>query len=231
MSENGYHLRVRATEQGKEKQQLADILDLYIEKYQPKVYIAGYEEVIEDGKSNKHMHVHIEYNGEAPKKQTISDFFKKHKLTGKYYHQQIKTTNEQNKLYITKDLDLIKYNVTEEEINRITEATQVINKSKKQDARKKILEAYSKYIIEADQLIAKLDELQQSKVASDYCRFAHIAMFIHKLYVNEYDKEPPTYKMKGYILYVAEKVNQMKELQFISYDIENYYYNFMGIGA
>jgi len=79
-----FHLRITS-----DKESGTLVVNAFIKKFKPLLYIFGYEEVThDDGTLNKHLHGHIEYDSKlVPSKQNISDFFKKHKLAGKYYHK------------------------------------------------------------------------------------------------------------------------------------------------
>jgi len=72
----GFHLRITANyevSKSEAKDELMKICKLFVEKFNPKKYIFSFEEVIESGKNNRHIHGHLEYEKliDIPKKQTI----------------------------------------------------------------------------------------------------------------------------------------------------------------
>lgn len=200
----GYHLRVTG-----EKKQLTELVEQYIKQFKPSVYIFAYEEK----DKNHHIHGHLEYS-KLPKsfKQALSQWMKSRGYTGKYYHQQIVTTNEQNKLYITKDLDIIKHNLTEEQMDQLKQATNEINEDKKLSQRHKLTQAFNDYLSTQD----------PARVSKMYTELKDIAHWIMRYYLNKYDKEPPLAHIKGYTIYIASKCDIREQF---SYQINHLFDN------
>lgn len=229
-----YHLRITM-----EREEADKILEAYVNKFKPITYVFSYEEV----EDNHHIHGHLEYEV-IPKRQTISDFFKRHNLSGCYYHKEIEKEPINNLLYVLKDLDVIDHNLEEERYNTLIEATKRINEDKKKQARHKLLD-----IIEADLKPYLLREPKQKenetmdeyekwleehlKWSNDcpYLSLSCIAQRIMKIYIHDYDKEPPLAHMRGYVLYIAEKIapklasyrNSPHNCQQIHYELKTYF--------
>lgn len=179
-----YHIRVTG-----ERDKLKQLAELYVKQYKPVVYAFSYEEVDE----NHHMHGHLEYI-KAPTKQSISQWMKGKGYSGKYYHQDVKTTSEQNLIYICKDLDIIFHNLTAERFTELKTMTKAINDNKKMDQRHKLLMEYNKYLV----------SINYDNVAQSWS-LAKLARWIMHHYIDVYDKEPPLAHLKGYAIYIANK--------------------------
>lgn len=229
-----YHLRVTM-----EREEADKLLDKFVEKFKPITYVFSYEEV----EDNHHIHGHLEYDS-VPKRQTISDFFKRHNLSGCYYHKELDKDPINNLLYVLKDLDIIDHNLEDERYNTLIEATKRINEDKKKQARHKLLE-----IIEADLKPYLLKEPKQKENETmdqyeeyleehfkwsneaPYISLACIAKRIMNIYINDYDKEPPLAHMKGYVLYIATKIapklasyrTNPNNCQQIHYELDTYF--------
>lgn len=203
MSENSFHLRITP-----QQNQADSIIAQFIDKFKPIKYIVS-EEVSKEGVY--HLHAHLEYK-DVPKRQTLSDFFKRMDKTT-YYHKNVTKDNDSNILYVIKDLKIKIYNgFTQEELNEYKQQTEEINEDKKKDVRKKILDAYRKKLIDEDAKKEEMDELQISeldkKFHDKYLTLRYICQFICELYIHEWDKEPPLNRLKAYALYVAEKISR-----------------------
>jgi hypothetical protein len=193
----------------KVKESLKQLFISYMKKYPMKEYIVGYEEVSEH---NRHIHAHVVYSGESPKKQTISDFMKKAGYSNKYQHKAVETTDERNKLYVVKDLDILLHNLSEEQMEELMEKTEVINESKKKQSRDKVLDAFKKHMEQYAALYAKdpFEYTNEEKLWTvEHARLSYIAKFINKLYINEWNKEPPFSRMKALVIYVGEKYSKL----------------------
>lgn len=206
-----FHLRITI-----EREEADKILNQYVNKFKPTTYVFSYEEV----EDNHHIHGHLEYEV-IPKRQTISDFFKRHNLSGCYYHKEIDKDPINNLLYVLKDLDVIDHNLEEERYNTLIEATKRINEDKKKQARHKLLE-----IIEADlkpfferepkqkenETMDELEEYIEARTQwateCPYMQLSDIADRIMTIYIDVYDKEPPLAHMRGYVLYIAQKISK-----------------------
>lgn len=193
--QTAYHLRVTCDREPGKK-----LMDEYIKKFKPETYIIGYEEV----DKNHHIHCHLVYST-VPSKQSISQWMKVREYSGKYYHQQVKTTNKQNIMYVVKDLDLISHNLPPEHIKKIIELTEEVNENKKMSQRHKLLIEYDKYI----------DTFTDDEFVKAKFTIASIARWIMRYYISVYDKEPPLAHIKGYSLYIANKCKIKQQ-----YDIE-----------
>jgi len=221
-----YHLRVTIT-----RSDAPALIEKYLDAFHPMLYVFAYEEKDD----NHHIHAHLEYNENkgVPAKQTISDFFKKNNLQGKYYHKSVKKDDNSNLLYVTKDLDIIRHNVAELKMDEILNKTKAINKDKKLHARHKMLErvraAQQEYLNELAKLGASEDfEFPpEDSLIMPFAKMSDIAIFIMNIYINEYDKEPPLAHMRGYVLYIATKLRPMWEGRkcFIPLELNNYWEN------
>lgn len=191
--ETAYHLRVTCEREPGKK-----LMEEYIKKFKPDSYIIGYEEVDE----NHHIHCHITYQT-VPSKQSISQWMKTRDYSGKYYHQQVKTTNKQNILYVVKELDLVLTSWSANSINKLKQLTEEINENKKMNQRHKLLIEYNKYLstYTAEQFMTTLFTLPG------------LARWIMNYYVKVYDKEPPLAHIKGYTIYIASKCDIYEKYQ------------------
>lgn len=199
------HLRVTLPADQSEK-----LAKEFVKKFQPTLFIFSNE--VSD-QQVEHMHAHLEYEQE-PKKQTISDFFKKHKLSGLFYHDTLKEEPIKNKLYVCKDLDIIYHNLPAGQLEELEQMTYEINEDKKKDIKLKLMEEVKKclplfitkqkieyYVI--DDLEAKIMEEEVNSIS-----LRDIAKIIKDTYINKYDKLPPTKSlMFQYSVYVAQKLN------------------------
>lgn len=196
-----YHLRVTI-----DRVRSISLIDLFIDKFKPKMYIFAFEEKGD----NKHIHGHLEYDCE-PKKQTVSDFFKRQQLTGKYYHKNaVKEHN--NKLYVLKDLDLIKTSLTEEEIQKLTDEIEDIKQDMKTDVRHKLREQikqrFDKLRKEWDDFIGSdvYYNLEDKSITIPHYTYSWVRRSICDIYVNEWDKEPPFgSRIQQYAMYIILK--------------------------
>lgn len=229
-----YHLRVTM-----EREEADKVLDKFVEKFKPITYVFSYEEV----EDNHHIHGHLEYDA-IPKRQTISDFFKRHNLSGCYYHKEIEKEPINNLLYVLKDLDIIDHNLEQERYDTLIETTKRINDDKKKQARHKLLE-----IIEADlkpfferepkqsenetmdEYEKYMEAYQEWASTCPYLTLSDIADRIMSIYIDDYDKEPPLAHMRGYVLYIAHKIHKRlpivrdadKDKQFIPLEYMTYW--------
>lgn len=222
---NGFHLRITGS-----KEVLKPIIEFFIKKFDPTKYLFGFEQKDD----NRHVHGHLEFEN-PPARQRISDFFKKHFnddiISGRlYYFKAIAKSKEANILYAMKEQDIITHNLTDEEYGRLMQKTKEIEEDKKLDQRHKLLNSFTKSletkvkILEETQKIinrleAELDKdkknIERLTVAKqeyrhhfeEVTKLSYISRFIHKVYVTEYDKEPPLNHIRGYTLYIASKYN------------------------
>lgn len=128
-----YHLRVTIA-----RDDALKLIPQFIDKFKPARYIFSYEEVKQDGKVNKHIHGHLEYV-QSPSKSTMSDWFKKQNLSGKYYHKTLDKDPINNKLYVFKDLDILNHNLSEEEQEELNDETDRINTEKNIPMKQQLL--------------------------------------------------------------------------------------------
>lgn len=209
-----YHLRITAKWAEIEKGLIRDFLT----KFEPVTYIFS-EEVSKENVI--HIHGHLEYK-DVPAKSTLSDLFRRHKLSGKYYHKQLVKDKENNLLYVCKDLNIKLHNMEQHTIDEIISKTIEINEDKKKETRHKLFELYKKWF---DEVRPKCDykkviindfgdEIETVEYAvTEFGPFLNaletIALFINDLYINKWDKEPPLSHLSGYVLYIATKMNQL----------------------
>lgn len=194
-----YHLRVTTEHSNK------SFVKSFITKFNPKLYIFSKET---SGDGVQHWHAHIEYET-VPKKQTLSDFFKKENLSGKYYHKSVETTVDQNKLYVCKDLDIYKHSLTEEALEELINKTEVINEDKKKDIKLKLIDAVRPQLLLFNKQEPVFNEEGKQFDVITKCTISlrDIAKIIKDVYINVYDKLPPTKSlMFQYSVYVAQKL-------------------------
>lgn len=219
-----YHLRITAKWAEIEKGLIRDFLI----KFEPATYVFSEEISKQDV---IHIHGHLEYE-EAPSKSTLSDLFKRYKLSGLYYHKQLVKDKENNLLYVCKDLNIKSHNLEQYELDEIISKTTAINEDKKRDTRHKLLELYNKwfddnynnYVIKTVNEITLTEETTHKITEFDTYinELDNIAMFINDLYIEVWDKEPPLAHLSGYVLYIATKINS--KLNCINfYDIKKFY--------
>lgn len=182
-----------------------------VEYFKPAQYICGYEEKGD----NKHMHMHLEFDEPEDAAYLVSDagksykstYFKKIGYAGKYYFKEC-TDPHANKLYVTKDLDIISHNYEEEDYDEIMNATNNINKNKKMDQREKLLEAFLEHYKDTPLMVTKstgVGDVEYCNPEYPY-KLWQIAKWIHWHYITKYNKEPPArHHMIGYYLFIASK--------------------------
>lgn len=218
-----YHFRLTAKWSDAEK----TIID-FVRKYKPTTYVFSEEVSKQDV---IHLHGHLEYEA-APAKSTLSDFFKKHGFSGKYYHKQCEKDKQNNLLYVCKDLDIKFHNLEEAYYNDILDKTQQINDDKKRETRHKLFDLYFKWYEENIAQCSTVEKCEITLTEKTYydtptefgpyiCEIENIALFINDLYVNEWDKEPPLAHLSGYVLFIATKMNKQLDMEF--YDIRKFY--------
>lgn len=175
-----FHLRITAPHDSSSE----TIINAFISKFKPLVYIISRE----ISKENvHHWHGHIEYKS-LPKKQTMSDFFKKNGLAGKYYHKNLTKDSLNNKLYVTKDLDIFLHNLTEDELEELLELTEEINEDKKKDPKLKLLDYFRE---------------NGCGDLGDMCNT------VARIYIQDYDKLPPSRALTmAYVEYCSLKLGQ-----------------------
>lgn len=132
---------------------------------------------------NPHIQALITYNIE-PTKQAVSTFFKTQpilKNTNKelkniagYYHKEIVKSEENNIIYMMKDLHIICHNgYTEKEIEELMKKTIKINESKSLSSKEKLYNIY-------------LEKYGIKYPKSKY----HLYRFIDEIYIYEWKKSP-----------------------------------------
>lgn len=220
MSKNGFHLRVTVKKQAA-KQLTIDL----VAAFKPLKYVVGFEKKGD----NEHIHWHIEfcqdktsYHHSNAGKTWRSALFKKLGFAGEYNFQRVEKSDEQNILYVIKDLDVLQHNLSQEEFEEYQQKTQIINADKKLDVRQKLLARIKdkiKDIPPTKKALTKsdLDDDYEVHLNKHYPhRLYQISALIHDIYVDEWDKDPPTMHMKGYTLYIASKIS-------LSFDTKSYY--------
>lgn len=223
---NCRHIRITSDEKHHQ-----DIITTFLNKYSNQiVYYVFASEISKEGVA--HIHGHIEWKI-LPKKQTLSDYFKKQQLSGKYYHQQLDKPVINNLLYVTKDLKIIAHNFPEEAIQKIKQQTLDINEDKKLSTRHKLLELFKTYIVEQyNSIINPLDGEPQGLTLQhrELQRPGVVVHFIHNTYVKSWDKPPHLSSMKQTALYIMQKVTDDESIP-ISYQdaITNFYEKYIGL--
>lgn len=203
------HMRITIS-----REDAPNIISAFVKKFKPIVYVFGYE----DKPNNKHIHGHLEFKSEEdiPKSSTRSDFFKKHKLSGKYYFKELDKEIKNNLLYVVKELDLLQNNLSEDEVEELREMTDAINEDKKKDPKIKLLERIKIKIKAGDMIIGS----------------AQIAREIHNIYVDEWDKlSPPNGLLQQYTLFIMQKLSKDKEVEeherkYLSDQLDNHFSRF-----
>lgn len=197
----------------------------FCQKWSPVSAITGFER---SEKGVEHSHTHIEFTKELYEyhdsdkgKTARATFFRKLNLAKLYNFQKLDKDPIFNLKYCIKDDDIIfKKSVDIKQLEEIKKLVLEVKESQKTESRHKLLTAFIKHI---KQIINKFpyllvdtdeNELSNDKQAIEYIdkvqRLSYIAQFIHKLYINEWDKEPPVgNRMKGYVYYIAEKITTM----------------------
>lgn len=180
----------------------------FVKKFKPNVYIFA-KEVSEKGV--QHTHAHLEYDAE-PKKQTRCDFFKKHNLSGKYDHGELKKDPIHNKLYVFKDLDVFYHNLSEEAFEELEQKTVEINSDKKKDIKIKLIDEVKPMVASFNKTVKLHSEDGDIDQIKNYMSLRDIARIIKDTYINKYDKLPPTKSlMFQYSIYVAQKLEICQE--------------------
>lgn len=230
MSQNGYHLRVtvKKEEAPKLTEQLVCLLN-------PQKYVVGFEKKGD----NEHIHCHLEftedktnYHNSAAGKTWRSALFKKLGYAGAYNFQKVEKTDEKNILYVIKELSILKHNFSDEEFDDYKQKTEIINEDKKKDTRHKLLELIKQKVKDIPPVfLSDLDDIdgdyQQGesafyKLNPKYPhKLSQIALLIHNIYIDEWDKDPPTVHMRGYVLYISQKLQTIN-------NIDEYYTRMFG---
>lgn len=207
------HLRFTVSADKSEK-----IAKEFVSKFKPSSYIFSNEISEQDV---EHTHAHLEYEQE-PKKQTISDFFKKHKLSGLFYHKELEKDPMKNKLYVCKDLDIIYTNLSDEELEELEQMTIQINEDKKKDIKVKLIDEVKKLLPLFIKKVKVYDSETDKQVEEEQLdiHLRDIARIITDVYIDKYDKlAPPKSLMAQYCVYVARKLN------ICEIEVEQYYDN------
>lgn len=218
-----YHLRITAKWSEIEKGLIRDFLT----KFEPTTYVFSEEVSKQDV---IHIHGHVEYE-DAPSKSTLSDLFKRYKLSGLYYHKQLVKDKQNNLLYVCKDLNIKSHNLEQYELDELIDKTTVINEDKKKETRHKLLDLYLKWfeeyrplyeVIEICEItLTKTKTYKLTEFDTPINELDNIALFINDLYVNEWDKEPPLAHLSGYVLFIATKLNRLISEEF--YSVRRFY--------
>lgn len=220
-----YHLRITTP-----REAALAIIDKYLDAFHPVLFCFSYEEVGD----NKHIHAHLEYSEHhgVPKKQTLCDWFKKNDLKGKYYHKEVEKDNNSNIQYVIKDLDILKHNIAELAMDELMNKTKKINADKKKNARHKLLELVEARHREWLALEPKKNEddlpvyegpIKEWLEAAPFQKLSDIAYYIMRVYIDDYDKEPPLAHMRGYVLYIALKLQVLLNCQHIDIELNHYW--------
>lgn len=176
---------------------------LYNKKFNVHKYIWSYE-TKNKGESEYNPHLHAYLILPLQKKSTKSDFINKvlspfirrdceGRLMHKLEPEVLKLKNYQ--AYIIKDGNYI-HNLEDKEIENI--------------------EKYRKEIIENintksyHKLYNKIKIIKDDINNKDFFDLNHICHLIIKIYIDEWDKPPPYYKLKEYALYIGWKLNVVK---------------------
>lgn len=197
-----FHLRITVKADQSEK-----VVKQFVERFKPKLYIFS-NEVSDQGV--EHTHGHLEYEKKVPPKSTLSDWFKKLNLAGKYYHKEIEKEAINNKLYVVKDLDILYHNLTDEQLEELTNKTEEINLDKKTDIKIKLINEV-KQILPSFKKIRVLQDPEDKdfKIEEEYYDIflRDISQIIKNVYIDKYDKLPPTKSlMFQYCVFVAQKL-------------------------
>lgn len=207
---NSFHLRITG-----EHAKLKTIVNAYIEKFKPTKYAFGFEK---SANGVEHVHGYLEYQ-DIPSKQNISNFFKpllEKRVKGgeaKYYHKECRETDERNLQYCTKSGDVPITNLTKEQLDEVKNKNKEIEEDKKLDQRNKLYNEFVTHIKKIDEKITKLYQNYEENdktikiIQRQVHRLSYIANFINDLYVFKYFKEPPVLHMRGYVLYIATRID------------------------
>lgn len=206
MSKNGYHFRFTAP-----KQKSLEIAQQLVKMWAPKVYIFG-QEISKNGV--EHCHAHLEFEQEPPSKDQRSRQYKKVGLTGnaKAYFSQVETSDEQNKIYVCKDLDLLIHNLSDDELDRLIQIEEQINENKKLSSKDKLLEEVKiclpSFIKEVEYDMEDLNmNWVKIKREEQLISFDDIIKIIRIVHIKKWKKLPPTKSlMFQYVIYIAEQL-------------------------
>lgn len=172
-----------------------------VNKFGVSAYIYAFEKP-EDNPTNEHIHCHLEMDNY--KKSTMSDFMKKHNLTGKYNCQLVRKTKMDNLIYILKNGDILgQQNMNADEVEEALNTTARINDEKKIPMKEQLLNEWNK------------QNSQRSYMGGIYVSFPQtkyeLIMFIDAYHI-ERDYLPPTNTLKNqYAIYLLTKINNNKK--------------------
>lgn len=221
-----YHLRVTSSWDLIQ----SGLINEFLNKFKPTTYVFS-EEVSDKGVI--HVHGHLEYTLKPPPSSTLSDFFKRYLLSGKYYHQPLKKDIKNNLLYVLKDLDIKLHNLPEILYDSLIEETVAINDDKNRNTRDKLFELFKiwfennkeQFIIKTINEVTLTEEITYPLISYWDCTITDlecIALFINDLYVVEWKKEPPLAHLNAYVIYIATLMN--KHLNYVNfYKVTNFY--------
>lgn len=217
-----FHLRITGT-----REKCIEAVTAFKNKWCPMAAITGFEK---SQKEVEHCHTHIqfdyaqhEYHMASKGKTARSEFFKKLDLSGKYNFDKVVKMPIDNLKYCLKDDDIIyQHNVNAEQLQQIKNMVIEVKESMKMETRDKLLNLYKEHLKTMKDFLSKFDDPGFTNgirnpvkyTAEDVSRrldiqeLSYIARFIHNVYINQWSKEPPLSHLKGYVLYIAEKVDE-----------------------
>lgn len=242
-----YHLRVTGT-----KEQLISIIDKFIEKFTLNKYLFGYEE--KGDNKHMHGHLEFIDTPSRQRISDFFKKHLPERIKGGaplYYFKEVTKSKESNILYAMKEVDILKHNLSNSQFELLMKKTEEINEDKKLDQRHKLLNSFTKsletkvrILEETTKMITQLegqlkgireeDQKIINKIGDakreykwhieEVCKLSYISRFIHKVYIDDYDKEPPLNHIRGYTLYIASKYKGYEEIQKrLANEVVNYY--------
>lgn len=182
---------------------------LLVKKFAVATYLCAFEKP-PNNPENEHIHCHLEMDNY--KKSTMSDFMKKHNLTGKYYCKLVRKTKHDNLVYIVKNNDILFIeNIEQSELDNALNETDRINDEKTIPMKHQLVNHWIKY--NENELV-----IPDNKLA--------LYMFIGE-YHTERDYLPPTFSLcNQYALYIVMDIyRKLKSSKpYVSQNDKNDYY-------
>jgi len=206
-----FHLRLTC-----DKARSKELITLFTAKFKPSKFVICHE-ISESGIEHSHSHIEADeafftYHISNKGKQARSDFFRKHNMAGLHNFQKLDRAPRQNICYVIKDGDYIAYKgITEDELEELKQWTAEIEKSKKTDTKDKLLEAFREYIKPIPRVLLDEDTLSGEWIRYNNPDFPHalwqVAQWIHRHFIDEWNKPPPTTHMREYVLWLSSKTD------------------------
>lgn len=199
------------------------VAQLIVNQWQPVKYLFC-AEVSKQGVP--HIHAHLEFQDKEPTNFTRSTTYKKlpPPLEGqsKKYFEKVRTTKEQNLIYVYKCRNVILTNLTNSELEILDDEEERIEEDKATDIKVKLCREVEcrlpsfivKRKLQDPANLADIYETQELRITLN-----DIARIVREVYVKKYKKLPPTKGlMFQYKVFIADTLNICSDEVALAYD-------------